>query len=614
MIPEERYEARVPDTLDLAERAKLGVNGLTGIMNPELDYTTFNQVILHANPPYFRQQLRGGAFVRCNSRWPKVVEALVEMRVMSGSDHNVSMDEKTLEGLISCIAEDNLVYSRWQPIQGDELVGSEEEEFTHLNTLARTMLSLMALHQVDENPRWLELIGRLAEGVASIAVYKEDYAYYPGSDNSGSGLIMIRPRSGWTRTVEPGGFDRFQYGHSGLAHSSSPVLFTHGGIVRALCRWYLMSGDEKALDLAGKLVKFMLKPRMWRPEAEPKAVVSAERAHFEGHIHSHLMGFWGLLEYAIVTNNDRIKAFVRDGYEYVRNFGIARIGLFGEGCNVGDMVCLAIKLTDAGVGEYWEDVDQYVRNHLVEMQFLRPDLLQDISESGPKHVARPWQNSDRVAERIIGALSPDATHPTRLEPGGCLCCSENGLVGYYHAWEGIVRFRDDMAQVNLLLNRASPWLDVDSYLPYEGKVVIRNKSAKKVLVRIPRWVDQEAVRSSVDGAPASPLWVNRYLMFDGVGPKAAITIEFPMVESTERYHNGFEGVKWDVHAEVTVPFWEQPEELTEYTCRFRGNTLVDIQPREESPGYPVYLRDHYKQASAPIKEVTRYVPSRIIEI
>ena len=27
---------------------------------------------------------------------------------------------------------------------------------------------------------------------------------------------------------------------------------------------------------------------------------------------------------------------------------------------------------------------------------------------------------------------------------------------------------------NLLLNRASPWMDIDSYIPYEGKVVLKN--------------------------------------------------------------------------------------------------------------------------------------------
>ena len=58
---------------------------------------------------------------------------------------------------------------------------------------------------------------------------------------------------------------------------------------------------------------------------------------------------------------------------------------------------------------------------------------------------------------------------------------------------------DGVAQVNLLLNRASPWLDVDSCLPYEGKVVIRNKTAKRLYVRIPLWVNKREVQCHVKG-------------------------------------------------------------------------------------------------------------------
>ncbi|MDP6438648.1 MAG: hypothetical protein QGH74_03340, partial [Candidatus Brocadiia bacterium] len=87
------------------------------------------------------------------------------------------------------------------------------------------------------------------------------------------------------------------------------------------------------------------------------------------------------------------------------------------------------------------------------------------------------------------------------------------------------------------------------------------------------------------------------------------SIEFPMAESTETYCNGWEGVTLsDHHTERTLSFlWEPPEELTRYTFRFKGNTVVDVSPREEGLGYPIYLRDHYKSNTAPMKEVKRYI-------
>ncbi len=46
---------------------------------------------------------------------------------------------------------------------------------------------------------------------------------------------------------------------------------------------------------------------------------------------------------------------------------------------------------------------------------------------------------------------------------------------------------------------------------------------------------------------------------------------------------------------------------------FRGATLVDISPREQSPaGYPIYLRDHLQAKQAPLTKATRCVsPLRI---
>jgi hypothetical protein len=59
----------------------------------------------------------------------------------------------------------------------------------------------------------------------------------------------------------------------------------------------------------------------------------------------------------------------------------------------------------------------------------------------------------------------------------------------------------------------------------------------------------------------------------------------------------------------------------EYTLTFRASTLVDITPRDTTPGrYRYYLRDGMKQdpsaphraGKAPMKTVERFVAERII--
>jgi hypothetical protein len=234
----------------------------------------------------------------------------------------------------------------------------------------------------------------------------------------------------------------------------------------------------------------------------------------------------------------------------------------------------------------------------------------------------------------MGSLCDDALHPTLSTPGLMLCCTYNGLIGYYHAWEGIVRCRAGAAQVNLLLNRASPWLDVDSHLPYEGKVVIRNKTAHTIAVRVPRWVDATRVVCTVGGRKAEPFALGRYLVFEGTRPGCVVQLEFPMVESAETYTVGWAGIQ--------VPGWTEVTRLLEqdkpvlpsdyqvsaaartgpsanapkpvFTIRLRGNDVVDISPRENGSGYPLYRRDHLRAGPAPMRKVTRVVAPRVIEI
>jgi hypothetical protein len=617
------YTATVPQTLDLAERARAALNALTEIIADNPSHQPYQKSDYYRNPQVFSNEPGGYVFIDGNEMWGKAAEALLEMRLMSGSQQGADLDEKTFRGMVNCIEGDNLLYSYVKKVEGDRLV--EMEDFADLVSGGRAMLALIGKFQLDGNPEWLKFVERLAKGYGDHAIYREDYAYYPDGHVGGA---ISRPRSGWKSDAEPIGTSL--YASKDWYECASNVLFTYGGIVQGLCQWSDLSGDQESLRLAGKLVKFMLKPRFWQPEAAPQTVVSAQHAHFEGHIHATVRGLWGLLEYAVLVNDEKLKAFVRDGYEYVRTFGIARLGLLGEGCTVGDMTCLAIKLTDAGVGDFWEDVDQYVRNHLTELQILDPEPIRWIAEMSPLKEVMPWESAERFIERQMGALCDDATHPTMTTPGTMHCCTYNGLIGFYHAWEGIVRENAGAVQVNLLLNRASPWLDVDSYLPYEGKMKIHNKKARLVLVRIPRWVDRQAVQSRLNEREAKPSWMGQYLLYDQLKPGDLLVIEFPMVESTETYQVGWEGLQIPGWTEVTLPLvtdvqpqpfsyvvsagQKRPPELTRFTCHFKGNELVDIHPREHGLGYPLYLRQHFQQDVSPMMEVTRIVPMKLIDL
>jgi DUF1680 family protein len=312
-----------------------------------------------------------------------------------------------------------------------------------------------------------------------------------------------------------------------------------------------------------------------------------------------------MLEYGRTVGDDRVLEFVRRAYEFTLTQGIPRMGFVNcypagmnmmEGCALGDLVALAIRLSDAGLGDYWDDVDAITRNHLVEQQVTDAGQLARISEAAAEDDCRqklhPLQGSwDGIVARTIGIYAGTSLPSAIPKPWSMICCTGNGTQGLYYAWEGSVRESGDTAQVNLLLNRASRLLDVESSLPYEGLVVIRNKGARRISVRIPSWVSRPGIRPDVNGTPREPDWVGSSLLFDGLRPGDAVTIRFPMKESTERY---------TVNANT--------DKAQVYTCTFRGSTLVDISPRDDSStSYQLYRREHMRGPTAPVKTVERFV-------
>src|SRR5207248_1642187 len=152
---------------------------------------------------------------------------------------------------------------------------------------------------------------------------------------------------------------------------------------------------------------------------------------------------------------------------------------------------------------------------------------------------------------------------------------------------------DGVATVNLFLNRTSSWMDIDSYLPYEGKVELHNKEAKTALVRIPSWVDMKEVRSFVSNTVARPARSGRYLIFDGLQKGETIRLEFPNPETREEHTIGGE----------------------RYQITFRGSTVMDIAPRPKDSGLiPLYQRSQYKDPKAPMRIVQRFTPDRVLPL
>jgi hypothetical protein len=625
------YEKTVPDTLDLVERAEYAINAMTGALDAEHDYEYI-----------WRVEFAPLKVIRHAATWwdsnPRAAWTLPLMRIMTGSSRNLDLEENMVKSMLSRVGEDGLLYNApYRPDAPWRKGGIEynrqgkwrtDEDVSCVHS-AGLLLSMFAVrYQLDQDPTWLKMGEKTLGTLVKIAIYKDDYVYYPATNDTGLEFAYYK-KSGWPDTKEA---------KNDLDSPEGDVLGYIGIIVYGLCRWHKVTNDARALELARKLVNYMLKPCFWGGNIESWAKwfnYGYVRGHggrqrkpaalFKAHQAAMTYTLQGLIEYGLTANDAYVKEWVRQAYEYYRNLGIARLGMWGENIANNMMAVIAIKLCDAGVGDYYEDVDQYVRNAMVEDQFIDAELL----KKGREKQNSQAETADLSVERFLGSLNwvgicdwngtLDPTHNFVSAAGPY-------LEPFYFTWESIVRYQQetDTAHVNLLLNRVSSWLDLESHLPYQGKVVLRNKTARTIAIRIPRWVDRKKITCRINQAVCPFAWVGNYLTLFGLAGTETITVEFPMVETTETYYL----VPWELEQPWYQMLEDKWEDMPTYILHFKGNTCVkaefpnrekfligyDDLDKNELSRYPIYRREHYRKDKAPIKIVKCYIAPRLVSV
>ena len=587
MKPRGKYfEAVVPDTLDLAERARLSVNALTGNVDPDNYYA----VIQGFN--YGPEEVTTGGMtwnLTC-----KNARALPKMRAMCGSDANIDIEYGMMLAILNQVHEDGQVYFPDLKQEG----APPDTSYPLVNAVVA--MACKNWYERDGNETWKDWISLIAEGLKKAALVVEDRAYFPpecGYGKDGEWHFTERPNAkpfyDYHPPAEPD-FDQQAFEGS--------IKFEQSQTIRALTLDYIYRNDDSSLEKASQIARFCLKPGMWEEtQAEDEVLPGNEHGRWAGHFHGNLTTLFSLFDLGIATGDEKIKQIVREGYDQARRHGLNRMGfLLGwtyplrfrrweslvdieEPCAVGDLMLLGSKLSDAGMGDYWDDVDYAIRNHWAEQQLQDPDKIRAFCGRQPEN--------DALIDRFMGSFGPAGIN--RREPYCWACCTANASIGLYYAWEGITRFSNGVATVNMFLNRAAPWLDVDSYLPYEGKVIIRNKKARTLIIRIPGWVNREELRCFVNKKQIEPAFAGGQLVLPRGRKKAVVRIEFPLEEKASVYtHHGIK-----------------------YTMTFRGSTLVKVTPdNDDDSKMPIYQREHMRSGDTPMQTVTRFVADKLIPI
>jgi hypothetical protein len=365
--------------------------------------------------------------------------------------------------------------------------------------------------------------------------------------------------------------------------------------------------DRQLLEASGRFL-----PERGRGHGLPEE----EYAHF----HTEATNILACLYVYMQTGNNALLDRAIKAYEYGKSKSEPLVGFFpeftagteeytgsrtSETCEVADMVVAALMLARLGHDFCWDDADRWIRNQLAENQLTQVDWLTDghldytRSQTAPDFFQSTRRTTDRVAERTLGGFAgwPSANDWVSAEDwfGGNRqtivrtiqnCCTASGARAIFAAWRDMLTYDHGTLKVNLLFNRASKWADIDSYIPYTGRVQLKIKQPLDLKIRIPEWVHPGETRCDVDGTVRKLGFDGRYAQVGKVAKSQTVVLNFPIFERTEK----------------------RRIEKFDYTFILRGNDVVAVDP----PGKycPMYQRGHYRNGEPLYQKVTRFIASQ----
>jgi hypothetical protein len=592
------YDDQVPDTLDVAEMARLLVNGLTGPNDPRADYEQYFGPDLGSNPARMGHDWSD----QCQMRSMK---ALPLMRHISGSNLNSQIDQVWLDVVLKSIGPDGLYYlpTKGRPwshryvesipdgiytTQGTTVAPDDPSVTQYMYSFqpGYAISTMMIYYLRDGNPIWKTQIEGMIDGISKLAVQKEDYCFLPAAEFEPNAKVPP------TATMPLGQ----------LAVNSSTWLLDGIG------KYYRLTSYRPARELGRKLVNYLRYQGRYFDERGGCFDLASD--FMANHFHSHSVSLVVMLDYAAAVDDQDLVDFVTRNYECFKTKGHALTGFFPESaipdypscetCEIADMIALALELTRLGAGDYWDDADRWLRNQFCENQ-LTPDKCNQIKDLGQRlglpvqHADGFFDTDDRVVERNMGAFAGWASSNEWLDDGmrrkgrgGIMhCCTGNAAQTVYYLWRRMLEHDGNRLRVNLLLNRGSGWADVYSHIPYEGRVDLKiKKESRSVLIRMPEWVDRskDRVSCTVNLGIRPFAWEGRYINAGSAKPGDRMTLQFPISERTI----------------ANQQIGGRP-----YTLVMKGNTIVSVDP----PGKqcPMYARNRYQAVAAPQTTVKRFL-------
>ena len=351
--------------------------------------------------------------------------------------------------------------------------------------------------------------------------------------------------------LKEGGFDLTR--HTGRGEQA----IRNAVIVPGLVRRYELKGDEVALDLARGIANHVLGvSRYFNYKME-----------FFGHVHSAVWFASGIIRLGRLTDDRRYVEKGKGIFDYV--LGLS--STFGwlpeyaqwhpieeehcETCCIKDMIVCADELIRCGYGEYWDVMNRFARNQLMENQ-VRYTGYVVCDNTKPDENGVTYRDIDkRMMGGFTGGSEPNSISLTRFRSiAGC--CVGTAPVALKTVWDNAVTNENGVLTVNIPCDKSTADYELSSGIPNAGCVSLRSLGGGPAGFRTYGWIVSPTL--SVNGLPVQGKTRGDILYAD-LAPGDTLTLQFDLQTKTD-----VETVRGRAFSVVT-----------------RGCDVVDLLPRGE---------------------------------
>lgn len=410
----------------------------------------------------------------------------------------------------------------------------------------------------------------LIRGMRSLVIERKVKTFWSG-DSEETEPIYEFPNDVY---LKDGGFDLSRHTGRGEQAIRNAVMLP------ALVRRYELKNDEVALDLAIGIANYVLGVSRY----------FNYRMEYFGHVHSATWFASGLVKLGRLTGKERYILKGKAIYDYTRSLSSD----FGwlpeyaqwhpmeeehcETCCIRDMIVCADELIKCGYVSYYNDMNMFARNQLVENQ-VRYTGYVECDNTLPDGDGITYHEIDkRMIGGFTGGSEPNSISLDRFRSiAGC--CVGTAPVALKTVWDNVVTNCGGILTVNIPCDKSTADYSLTSFIPDEGKVLLKAGRDGKYGFRAYAWMKDRGF--TLNGAAADPFEHDGILYFDlKKGDEIAMLCSVE-TEPKKEFVRG-----------------------TDFTVYYRGCDVVDITPRGEH--VRLYQRDKSKEKYYPTPADVKY--------